>query len=79
LLRFASFIFPAGAEWALLPLIASRQLGLAANGYGILFSSLAVGAIAAALGLGKVKQHLSSSQVLAVAGAGFAVASAGVA
>jgi MFS family permease len=39
LLRFATFIFPAGAVWALLPLIASRQLGLAANGYGILFAA----------------------------------------
>ena len=79
LLRFASFVFPAGAVWALLPLIASRQLGLAASGYGILFSALGVGAVAAALGLGRVKQHLSSNQVLAVAGAGFAVAFAGVA
>src|SRR3954452_5140181 len=39
LLRFASFVFPAGAVWALLPLIASRQLGLGAGGYGILFSA----------------------------------------
>jgi MFS family permease len=79
LLRFASFVFPAGAVWALLPLIASRQLGLAASGYGVLFSALGVSAVAAALGLGRVKQYLSSNQVLAVAGAGFAVAFAGVA
>jgi MFS family permease len=79
LLRFASFVFPAGAVWALLPLIASRQLGLGAGGYGLLFSALGVGAVAAALGLGRVKQHLSSNQVLAVAGTGFAVAFAGVA
>ena len=79
LLRFASFIFPAGAVWALLPLIADRQLGLAASGYGILFSALGVGAVAAALGLGRLTQHLSSNQVLAVAGIGFALAFAGVA
>jgi MFS family permease len=79
LLRFASFIFPAGAVWALLPLIADRQLGLPASGYGILFSALGVGAVAAALGLGRVTQHLSSNQVLAVAGIGFALAFAGVA
>lgn len=79
LLRFAAFVFPAGAVWALLPLIASRQLGLGAGGYGVLFSALGVGAVAAALGLGRVKQHLSSNQVLAAAGAGFAVACAGVA
>lgn len=79
LLRFASFVFPAGAVWALLPLIASRQLGLAASGYGILFSALGLGAVAAALGLGRVRQHLSSNQVLTVAGAGFALAFAGLA
>ena len=79
LLRFASFIFPAGAVWALLPLIANRQLGLGASGYGILFSALGVGAVAAALGLGRVKRYLSSNQVLALAGAGFAVAFAGLA
>ena len=79
LLRFASFIFPAGAVWALLPLIAGRQLEVAASGYGLLFAALGVGAIAAALGLGRVKQHLSSNQVLAMSGAGFAIAFAGVA
>jgi len=79
LLRFASFVFPAGAVWALLPLIASRQLVLGASGYGVLFSALGVGAVVAALGLGWVKQYLSSNRVLAVAGAGFAVAFAGVA
>ncbi len=79
LLRFASFIFPAGAVWALLPLIADRQLGLAASGYGILFSALGVGAVTAALGLGRLTQHLSSNQILAVAGIGFALAFAGVA
>lgn len=79
LLRFATFIFPAGAVWALLPLIASQQLGLAANGYGILFAALGVGAITAALGLGRVKQRLSSNTVLALAGTAFAVAFAAIA
>lgn len=79
LLRFASFTFPAGAVWALLPLIADRQLGLTAGGYGILFSALGTGAVTAALGLGRVTQHLSSNQVMAMAGLGFAGAFAGVA
>ena len=77
--RFAVFIFPAAAVWALLPLIASRQLGLTASGYGILFAALGVGAITAALGLGRVKQRLSSNAVLAWAGTAFAVALGGVA
>ena len=76
--RFAVFIFPAAAVWALLPLIASRQLGLTASGYGILFAALGVGAITAALGLGRVKQRLSSNAVLAWAGTVFAVALGGV-
>jgi MFS family permease len=79
LLRFASFIFPASAVWALLPLIARQQLGLGADGYGVLFAGLGVGAITAALGLGAIKQKLSSNAVLALAGSAFAVAFAGVA
>lgn len=79
LLRFATFIVPATAVWALLPLIANRQLGLAADGYGILFAALGLGAVTAALGLGRVKRRLSSNAVLALAGGVFAVAFAGVA
>lgn len=79
LLRFAAFIFPAGAVWALLPLIASGQLGLAASGYGLLFAALGVGAVVGALGLGAVKRRLSSNALLTWAGVGFAVAFAGVA
>jgi predicted MFS family arabinose efflux permease len=67
-------VFPAGAVWALLPLIASRQLGLAASGYGLLFAALGVGAVLGALGLGPIKQRLSSNAVLAVGAATFALA-----
>jgi MFS family permease len=74
LLRFVTFVFPAGAVWALLPLIASRQLGLAASGYGLLFAALGVGAVLGALGLGPIKQRLSSNAVLAVGAATFALA-----
>ena len=79
LLRFAVFIFPAGAVWALLPLIASQQLGQAASGYGLLFAALGTGAVVAALGLGPVKRHLSSNSLLTVAGVGFGAAFAGLA
>ena len=61
LLRFATFIWPACAVWALLPLIASEQLGLDADGYGLLFASLGLGAVIGALCLGWVRQHLSSN------------------
>ena len=52
LLRLAIFVAPATAMWALLPLIANRQLGLGADGYGILFGALGVGAITAAFTVG---------------------------
>ena len=74
LLRLAAFIVPACAVWALLPLIASRQLGLDAGGYGLLFAALGLGAVAGALGLGWVKQHLSSNAVLGLAAISFALA-----
>ena len=79
LLRFVTFGFPASAVWALLPLIASRQLGLGANGYGVLFASVGVGAVIGAFGLGILKRYLSSNSVLAVAAGLFAGAFAGLA
>ena len=79
LMRFVTFVFPAGAVWALLPLIASRQLSTGAGGYGLLFSALGVGAVVGALGLGVVKQHLTSNSVLAVAAGVFGLALAGLA
>src|SRR6185369_9774470 len=36
LLRLGLFVAPATAIWALLPLVASRRLGMGAGGYGIL-------------------------------------------
>ena len=52
LLRFATFMVPACAVWALLPLIASRQLGLDADGYGLLFAALGLGAVVGRPGSG---------------------------
>jgi len=74
LLRFATFIVPAYAVWALLPLIASRQLGLDADGYGLLFAALGLGAVIGALCLGRVAHYLSSNGVLGLAAACFALA-----
>ena len=67
LLRLASFVAPATAVWALLPLIANRQLGLGADGYGLLFAALGIGAVVGALCLGPVKRHVSSNGVLGLA------------
>jgi Transmembrane secretion effector len=50
LLRAALFLLPASALWALLPLIATRRLGLGSGGYGVLLGALGIGAIAGAFG-----------------------------
>ncbi|MFL6043641.1 MAG: MFS transporter [Propionibacteriaceae bacterium] len=72
LLKVMLFI-PAGvALWALLPLIANQRLGLGAAGYGALFGALGTGAVAAALVLGRLRDHLSTNGLLAVGGIVFA-------
>lgn len=74
LLRFAIFVSPASAVWALLPLIANHQMGVGADGYGLLFASMGVGALIAAFNLGRVKEYLSSNSVLILAAAAYACA-----
>jgi MFS family permease len=78
LLRAALFVTPAMALWALLPLVASQQLGLGADGYGALFGALGVGAIVGALVLGRVRDHLSSNGLLAAAGLLYALVLAAI-
>jgi MFS family permease len=46
--RAVLFIFPAGALWALLPLVARFRLGLGSAGYGLLLGCVGVGALLAA-------------------------------
>jgi MFS family permease len=48
IVRSAAFIFPAGAIWALLPLVARGRLHLGSTGYGLLLGCVGVGAIASA-------------------------------
>ncbi|WDZ82291.1 MFS transporter [Micromonospora cathayae] len=68
LLRAALFVVPGSALWALLPLVASRRLGLGSGGYGILLAALGLGAVGGALVLPRIRQVLSSSQLLLLAG-----------
>ena len=46
--RATVFIFPAGATWALLPLVARHKLGLGSIGYGLLLGCVGIGALGAA-------------------------------
>ena len=74
MLRALLFVAPATALWALLPLIASQRLGLAADGYGALFGALGVGAILGALILGRVRARLSTNGMLGMGAVLYAAA-----
>ncbi|HXN91182.1 MAG TPA: MFS transporter [Candidatus Sulfotelmatobacter sp.] len=74
LLRSALFLVPASALWALLPLVATQQLGLGAAGYGVLLGGLGGGAIAGALVLPRFRARLSFNVLVAGASAVYAVA-----
>jgi MFS family permease len=76
LLRTVLFAVPAMALWALLPLIASRRLGLGADGFGALFGAFGLGAIIGAVALGRVRDRLSNNGMLGAAGLLYAAATA---
>jgi MFS family permease len=74
LMRAALFLVPASALWALLPVIASQQLGLGPSGYGLLLGALGIGAIAGAFILLRLRARFSSNTLLLVAGIEYAAA-----
>src|SRR5579864_2023217 len=74
LLRSALFLTPASVLWALLPLVASQQLGLGSIGYGVLLGALGVGAIAGAFLLPSLHARLNTTSLLALASIVYAVA-----
>lgn len=76
LLRTATFIAGASALWALLPVVARRQLSLGAAGYGILLGSLGIGAVAGGVVLPRLRRRYSSDQLVLAATVAFATASA---
>jgi MFS family permease len=67
LVRTIAFMLCASALWALLPLVARRDIGLPSSGYGVLLASLGVGAVAGAGVLPRLRDRLSAD--LRVAGA----------
>ena len=74
ILRISLFVLPAVALWGLLPLLASRRLGLGAGGYGLLLAALGAGAVVGALLLPRLRDKLSGNQLLAVASVTYALA-----
>jgi len=65
--RAVAFIFPAGALWALLPLVARFRLGLGSAGYGLLLGCVGVGALAAATLGPALRRRLPPPAVYALA------------
>jgi MFS family permease len=59
LLRNMLWTLPASAVWGLLPVVANRQLGLGAGGYGLLLGALGVGAVVGAFVLAPLRHKLS--------------------
>src|SRR6266511_2595712 len=67
LVRIGVFILGASALWALLPVMARRELGLDATGYGIVLGSLGFGAVGAALLLPRLRRSLPVDRLTAAA------------
>jgi MFS family permease len=74
LLRLLLFVTPAVSLWALLPVVADRNLGLGASGYGVLLGALGIGAVTGALTLPRLRLMLSSARLVAAASAVYAFA-----
>ncbi|MEV0810825.1 MFS transporter [Micromonospora sp. NPDC050200] len=67
--RALVFVIPASILWALLPLVASRRLGMNSSGYGLLLAALGVGAIVGGLLLPWIRTRMTANQFLLLAGA----------
>ncbi|HWH12297.1 MAG TPA: MFS transporter [Solirubrobacteraceae bacterium] len=65
LIRATLFIVPASAVWALLPVLARRNLGLGSAGYGLLLGGVGIGAIIGATLLPVARRRLGPDRLLA--------------
>ena len=74
LVRVGVFILAASALWALLPIVARRELGLDASGYGLLLGSLGLGAVIGALLLPRVRQAIPVDTLSVISTLVFALA-----
>jgi len=71
LVRLALFIVPASALWALLPLVASAQLGLDSNGYGLLLGAIGIGSVGGAFVIPRARARLGANVTVMIASAVF--------
>lgn len=73
LVRTLAFFLLGSAGWALLPLVARRELGLGPGGYGIMLACIGVGAITGAVLLPRLRRHFSSDRLMVIASLIFAL------
>jgi MFS family permease len=64
LYRAVLFIPAASAVWALLPVVASRNLGLGSGGYGLLLGMVGVGAVAGAFVIPRLRASVGSARLV---------------
>lgn len=74
LVRTGVFVLCGSALWALLPLLARRELQLGAIGYGLLLGCLGLGAVLGVVALPRLRQRISVKSLLAGGTVCFAVA-----
>lgn len=73
LARTVAFFLFGSAGWAMLPLVARRELGLGPGGYGIMLACIGVGAICGAVLLPKLRKRLNADQMMVAASLLFAI------
>jgi len=62
LVRLCLFGIPSAALWALLPLVVHQRLGLSANGFGLLFGAVGLGAVGGTVVLTPLRARLTVNQ-----------------
>ena len=78
LLRVMWFTIPSQAIWALLPLVAKRQLGLDVGSYGLLLGAIGVGAVGAAVTIPLMRRRWRTNGAIAISMLAYAVAVLGM-
>jgi predicted MFS family arabinose efflux permease len=73
LVRTIAFFVFGSAGWALLPLVARRELGLGPGGYGIMLGCIGIGAICGALLLPRMRKRFNPDQLMVLASLMFAI------
>ncbi len=73
LARTVAFFLFGSAGWAMLPLVARRELGLGPGGYGMMLACIGIGAICGAVLLPRLRKRLNADQMMVAASLLFAV------